>query len=147
MRSTAPVWEFLARFFDLDVANYSALIALNARGVFPSIQAEISAMLAIGSCVIVNVASTTGLIGATNLAQYTARKHPVVDPPLSVALEFAKQNVRVNVVAPSYYQHVYSGQDRRSRPQHHQDDGCRWVVWRSRMRSRWISPRPDASQI
>jgi NAD(P)-dependent dehydrogenase (short-subunit alcohol dehydrogenase family) len=49
---------------------------------------------------IVNMASTAGLQGARGLSDYSAAKHGVIGASKSVALEFAPQRVRVNVVAP-----------------------------------------------
>jgi NAD(P)-dependent dehydrogenase (short-subunit alcohol dehydrogenase family) len=58
-------------------------------------------MLKTGGGAIVNTASIAGLIGFPEVPIYTASKHAVVGLTRSVALEYAKRNVRVNAVAPA----------------------------------------------
>lgn len=53
---------------------------------------------------IVNVASVLGLRVASGLASYAVSKAGVVQMTKALALEFARHNVRVNALAPGYFQ-------------------------------------------
>src|SRR5205823_7973409 len=79
---------------------YHAVMDVKVKGVWSCLRHEIRAMLRTGGGAIVNSASVAGLIGMTWAPVYTASKHAVIGLSKAVALEFAKQGVRVNAVAP-----------------------------------------------
>lgn len=74
------------------------VMAVNARGVWLAMRAEIPAMLANGGGVIVNVCSIYGLAGRAAHHGYVASKHAVLGMSRSVGLEYATRNVRVNAL-------------------------------------------------
>jgi NAD(P)-dependent dehydrogenase (short-subunit alcohol dehydrogenase family) len=62
---------------------------------------EIPAMLKNGGGAIVNTSSVAGQIGLAEVSIYIASKHAVEGLTKALAIEFAKQNIRINAVAPA----------------------------------------------
>lgn len=79
---------------------YHQIMDVNVKGVLFSMQQEINAMLKNGGGVIINNSSVAGLVGLEMIPIYIASKHAVLGLTKAVALEFAKQNIRINAVCP-----------------------------------------------
>ena len=77
-------------------------LEVNLVAPFFGLQALIPAMAAGGGGAIVVTSAGAGLRGRAGLADYAASKWGVIGLALSAALEAAKQQVRINVVAPGY---------------------------------------------
>src|SRR5215471_573883 len=82
-------------------AEYRRIFDINVWGVLNSMRHEIPAMLRTGGGAIVNSSSVAGHIGVAQFSIYVASKHAVEGLTKVIALEFAKQNIRVNAVAPA----------------------------------------------
>jgi NAD(P)-dependent dehydrogenase (short-subunit alcohol dehydrogenase family) len=85
---------------DMPLELWDKILAVNLTGTFLMSKAALPHMLAPNSGSIVNVASTSGLMGAAYSAAYCASKGGVVMFTKALAVEFAGRGVRVNAVAP-----------------------------------------------
>ena len=81
-------------------AEYRRVFDINVWGVLNSMRHEIPVMLKNGGGAIINTSSVAGHVGFPEVSVYIASKHAVEGLTKSLALEFAKQNIRINAVAP-----------------------------------------------
>lgn len=89
---------------DFSEDDFSAVCAVNERGVFFGMKVAIPVMLKAGGGSIVNISSIAGMIGlaeSPNLA-YVGTKFAVRGMTKFVATEYGPQNIRVNSVHPGF---------------------------------------------
>jgi NAD(P)-dependent dehydrogenase (short-subunit alcohol dehydrogenase family) len=102
--NSAGVLGPLGPMVDVSGADFDRVMAINARGVWLCMQAQLREMLKQpapeGGYSIVNAASIAGLIGSPMLAAYTASKHAVVGMTRAAARFYGKNRIRVNCVCP-----------------------------------------------
>ena len=84
---------------DLDMAEWSRMLAINLTGVFLCMKHATKAMTEHGGA-IVNMSSGDGIIGAPYAADYVAAKHGVVGLTRAAACEARYTKVRVNTLLP-----------------------------------------------
>jgi meso-butanediol dehydrogenase / (S,S)-butanediol dehydrogenase / diacetyl reductase len=88
-------------FLDITAEEWDRVLAVNLTGAFYVAQTAARHMMQSGGGVILNTASTNGVMGYPYYADYNASKAGLISLTRSMALELAPR-VRVNAVAPGY---------------------------------------------
>lgn len=80
--------------------DWDRVMAINVKGIYLVAHHAISLMRESGGGAIVNVASVQGIACQTNVAAYVASKGAVLALTRAMALDHAKDGIRVNAVCP-----------------------------------------------
>jgi D-xylose 1-dehydrogenase len=100
-------------------ATWDGRIAVNLKHQFFCAQAVIPDMRAAGRGAIINLGSTSWIIGQGGMAAYTASKSAVLGLTRSLARDFGVYGIRVNAVAPG------------------------WIMTRRQL-EKWVTPQGEA---
>jgi len=98
--NNAGVGDFGKRLHEIDDATWAQVLDVNLTGVFRMTRAAIPQMLKQGKGAIVNISSIASLIGLPSLPVYAASKGALDALTRALAVDYAKEGIRCNVVNP-----------------------------------------------
>lgn len=88
---------------DQEPAEWDRVVATNLRGVYLATRAVGKHLVAQKSGKVVNIASNFALQGVANHAAYSSSKAVVIAFTKSMAIEWARDGIQVNAIAPGYF--------------------------------------------
>ena len=100
LMNAAAAREPVANVVDLPLADWEYAMQVNLTGIFLMCKYAIPRIAAAGGGSVINVASQLGSVVVPNRPAYVTSKAATIQLSKSMALDFAKDNVRVNSLSP-----------------------------------------------
>ncbi len=98
--NNAGIGDFGKRIHDTDDATWAQVLDINLTGVFRISRAAIPEILRSGSGSIINISSVASLVGISGLPAYAASKGGLDALTRAMAVDYARDNIRCNVINP-----------------------------------------------
>lgn len=99
--NNAGIGDFGKRLHEIDDATWDKIFDINLTGVFRMTRAIVPQMLKQGCGSIVNISSVASVVGIPGLSAYSASKGGLDALTRAVAIDYAKDGIRCNVVSPA----------------------------------------------
>ncbi|EON72403.1 3-oxoacyl-ACP reductase [Lysinibacillus sphaericus] len=137
--NTAGVLDGFAKTLDTDEALWDKIMNTNVKGTYFVTNTLLPHMLTRKSGIIVNMASIAGLVAGGGGAAYTASKHAIVGYTKQLDLDYCREGIRANAIAPGAIQTPMNKAD-------FEGDGemAKWVA-NETPAGRWAQPSEVAS--
>ncbi|PIC86583.1 3-oxoacyl-ACP reductase [Sporosarcina sp. P20a] len=137
--NTAGVLDGFAKTLDTDEALWDKIMDTNVKGTYFMTNEILPQMIARKSGVIVNMASVAGLVAGGGGAAYTASKHAIVGYTKQLDMDYCRNGIRANAIAPGAIQTPMNQAD-------FEGDGemAKWVA-KETPAGRWAQPSEVAS--
>ena len=94
--------DFLT-FFNIDEKGFDFVFDLNIKGVLLPSQVFMADMIGRKGCSVLNISSMNAYRPLTKIPAYSAAKAAVTNFTEWLAVHFAKENIRVNAIAPGFF--------------------------------------------
>lgn len=102
--NTAGVLDGFAKTLETDEALWDRIMDTNVKGTYFMTNEILPLMVARKSGVIVNMASIAGLVAGGGGAAYTASKHAIVGYTKQLDMDYCREGIRANAIAPGAIQ-------------------------------------------
>lgn len=116
--NNAGVTSLPGRLLDVELSEWDRVLSVNLRGLFVCTRAMMPGLLATKAASIINIASFIGLVGVypgfpVTALPYATSKAGIAGFTRQLAVEYARDGVRVNAIAPGWHGGTNLGRARR----------------------------------